>query len=134
MDVGIGREEAIPHRRDRRRRRAGAGVDAQPPGRLAPLAVEILQGAGDLGDRRSQPLQQAPPLVGQRDAARRAMQQTDAEALLQLSHRVAERRGRNADPRRRGPEAQLISDGDECRQVREIAAVHSRVHLDTECI
>ena len=53
------------------------------------------------------------------------MQQADAEALLQLSHRVAERRRRDADPHSRGPEAELISDGDECRQVREIAAVHS---------
>jgi hypothetical protein len=53
------------------------------------------------------------------------MQQADAQALLELSHRVAERRGCNADPRRCGPEAQLISDGDERRQVREIAAVHS---------
>jgi hypothetical protein len=51
------------------------------------------QGVGDLGDRRPQPLQQAPPLIGQRDAARRAMQQADAETLLQLSHRMAERRG-----------------------------------------
>jgi hypothetical protein len=125
MNVGIGRKETIPHRRDRGRRRPGAGVDAQAPGRPTPLLVEFLQGAGDLGDRRSQPLQKAPPLVGQRDAACRAMQQADAEAFLQLSHRVAERRRRNADPHSRGPETELISDGDECRQVREIAAVHS---------
>ena len=125
MDVGIGREEAIPHRRDRRRRSPGTGVDTQPPGRPPPLLVQVLQGAGDLGDRRSQSLQQAPPLVGQRDAARRAMQQADAEAFLQLSHRVAERRGRNADPRSRRPEAELIGDGDERRQIREVAALHS---------
>ncbi len=46
MDVGIGGKEAIPHRRDRRRRCSGAGADAQPTGRPVPLLVQILQGAG----------------------------------------------------------------------------------------
>jgi hypothetical protein len=31
----------------------------------------------------------------------------------------------NADPRSRGPEAGLVSDGDERRQIREVAALHS---------
>ena len=62
------------------------------------------------------------------------MQQADAEPLLQLSHRVAECRGRDADPRSRSPEAELVSDGDECRQVREIATMIHEVHRNTERI
>jgi hypothetical protein len=38
---------------------------------------------------------------------------------------MAERRGRNGYPCSRGPKAQLISDDDECRQICEVAAVHS---------
>ena len=64
-------------------------------------------------------------MVGERDAARRAMQQADTEALLQLPHRVAERGRCDANPRCGGPEAQLVSDGDECRQIRKVAALHS---------
>jgi transposase len=40
--------------------------------------------------------------VGQRYAARRAVQQTYLEALLELPHRMAERRRRDTEPRRRG--------------------------------
>jgi hypothetical protein len=123
VDVWIGRQEAVPHRCDHRRRRHDAGVDTQAAERPLPILVEVIQRAGDLGDRRPQPLEQAPPRVGQRDAARRAMQQADAEALLQLSHGVAERRGRDADPRGRRPEAEFVSDGDECRQIGEVTAV-----------
>jgi hypothetical protein len=95
------------------------------PKRPLPLLAQVIQRAGDLGERRPQPLEQAPPRIGQRDAARRAMQQADAEALPQLSHRVADRRGCDADPRGRCPKAQFVSDGDECRQIGEFAAVHS---------
>ena len=53
------------------------------------------------------------------------MQQANAEALLKVSNRVAERRRCDANPRSRSPEAKFVSYGNECRQIRKIAAVHS---------
>jgi hypothetical protein len=113
-----------------------AWMRSRPKGRPSFL-VEILQRADNLVDRWPQPLQQTTPRVSQCDAARRAMQQAYAEALLQLSHRVAERRRCDADPRSRRSKAALVSDSDESRQIREVAAVHSihpsrhRIHIGT---
>ena len=100
-------------------------MDTQPPEGPAPFLVEILQSAGDLSNGWSQPRQQATPRVGQRDAPRRAMQQANAEALLKVPNRVAERRGCDSNPRSRSPEAEFVSYGDECHQIRKIAAMHS---------
>jgi hypothetical protein len=51
--------------------------------------------------------------------------QAHADALLQLTHRVAEGRGRNAETRRRRPEAQIVGDRNERGQIGEFTTAHS---------
>jgi len=93
---------------------------------MGPLAllVQVLERAGDLADCRPQPLEQAHAGVGHRYAARRAVQQAHLETLLQLSHRVAERRGRDTQTRCRGSKAPLIGNSDERVQIGQVTAVH----------
>ena len=86
-----------------------ARIDPQPPQGPLALLVQVLERAGDLIDRRPQPLEQAQAGVGHRHAAGRAVQQAHPETLLQLPHRMAERRRRDAEPRRRGAKAQRAS-------------------------
>jgi hypothetical protein len=52
-------------------------IEAQAPEGMPLLALEVLQSLGDLLDRRSQPVEQAQAGIGERDAAGRAVQQSD---------------------------------------------------------
>ena len=99
-------------------------VDPQAAARLVPRLAQVLQRTVDLVDRRPQPLEQVVAGVGQGNAARRAVQQAHAEALLELPHRVAERRGRDVEPGRRDPETEVLGDGDERGQFGEGSPVH----------
>jgi hypothetical protein len=65
MNLRIGRQEALPDRCDHPLCRRMHGVDPQTPEGPASLLVQVLQGDGDLIDRRSQPLQQTKSGVGQ---------------------------------------------------------------------
>jgi len=88
------------------------------------LALQVVQRPRDLLDRRPSAAEQAQTRIGERDAAGRAVQQSHAETLLELPHRVAERRGRDADMRRRRPEAEIVGDGNERGQIGKISAAH----------
>jgi hypothetical protein len=54
----------------------------------------------------------------------RAVQQSEPETLLEVPHRVAERRGRDPDMRRRRPEAEIVGDDNERSQIGEVGAAH----------
>jgi hypothetical protein len=99
-------------------------IKAQVPEGMPLLALEVLQPPKDLLGRRPKPVEQAQARIGERDAPRCAVQQTEPETLLEVPHRVAERRGRDADARRRRPEAEIVGDGNECRQIGKIGAAH----------
>ena len=99
-------------------------VDLQPSHGAAALLVQVFQRAGDLIDRRPQPLEQAMAGVGHRHAARRTVQQAHPETLLQLPHRVAERRGRDTEPQCGCTKAEMIGDRDERGQVGQVATIH----------
>jgi hypothetical protein len=90
---------------------------------MALLAFEVVQRPRDLLDRRPSPVEQAQASIGQRDASRRAVQQSDRKTLLELPHRVAERRGRDADMRRRRPEAEIVGNGNERGQIGQIGQI-----------
>jgi hypothetical protein len=55
----------------------------------------------------------------------RTTQQAHPKTLLELPHRVAERRGRNIETRFRGSKALLIGYSDERVQIGQVTAVHS---------
>jgi len=110
------RARGRPRRRDGSRRSEGEGPAA--------LAVQIVQRTDDLVERRPQPLEQATSRVGRRDASRRAVQQVDADALLQLPDRVAQGRGRDAETYGSPSEAEIVGDRDEGGQIRKLASTH----------
>ena len=90
----------------------------------AALPVQIFQRADDLIDRRPQALQQAQAGVGERYAMRGAVQQPHPKALFELPHRMAEGRGRNAEPLCGRAKAQVIGDSDERCQIVKAGATH----------
>ena len=99
-------------------------IEAQTPERMPLLALEILQRPRDLLDRRPSPVEEAETRIGKRDAPGRAVQQSHRKTLLELPHRVAERRRRDADTRRRRTEAEIVGDGNERGQIGQIGAAH----------
>ena len=99
-------------------------IKAQAPEGMPLLALEVVQPPRDLLDRRPKPVEQAQARIGERDAPRRAVQQSEPETLLEVPHRVAERRRRDADTRRRRPEAEIVGDGNERGQIGKVGAAH----------
>jgi hypothetical protein len=87
-----------------------------------PFFLQVLQRAGDARDCGPQLLDQAKPGIGQRYAARRAVQQAHPEVLLELPHRVAERRGGDTETRCCGTEAAIVGNSDERGQIGKVAA------------
>ena len=53
-----------------------------------------------------------------------AVQQPRPKALFELAHRMAERRGRDAEPLGGRAKAQVIGDSDERRQIVKAGATH----------
>jgi len=124
LDVGKGRQKARPDGGDDRSTRELGDIEAQPPEGMALLASEVVERARDLLDCRPSPVEQAQTGIGERDAPRRAVQQSHREALLELPHRMTQRRRSDADTRRRRAEAEIVGDGDERGQIGEISAAH----------
>src|SRR6516162_680558 len=88
------------------------------------LALELVQPPGDLLYRRPKPLEQTQARIGERDAPRRAVEQSEPKTLLEVSHCVAECRRRDADTRRRRAEAEIVGDGNERSQIGKVGAAH----------
>jgi len=133
LDVRIGRQESIPDRRDDGHRGHLSGVNPQASGGAVLLALQILEGGGNLVQRRPEPLEQPKAGVGRRDAARGAMKQAYAQPLLELPHGVADARGRDPQPHGRCTKAKVGGDGDEGCQIGKIVAPHSSIFLNTVC-
>ena len=88
------------------------------------LGPEVVERLRHLFDRRPQPVEEPPAGIGEGDAPGRAMQQSNPETLLEVPHRVAERRGGAAEARGRRPEAEIVGDGNERRQIGKVGATH----------
>ena len=71
--------------------------------------------------------------LGQADAARRALEQRDAEPRLQRLDRLAERRGRDAEFGRGGAEAAALRDQQEGGQAVEVTRSYCEVLLHGSC-
>lgn len=78
----------------------------------------------DVAQRRLQPVEKVPPGVGQRDAARRAVEQADPQPFLEPADRVADGGGRHAVVGRGALETQVPGDRGEDGKVREIGLRH----------
>jgi hypothetical protein len=86
--------------------------------------VYVLHGVGDVAQGGAQAGEQ--PFAGFRgsDAAGGAVQQTDAQPLLDATDGVAEGRRRHAQLHGGAPEAAVGRDRDEGREIGEIGALH----------
>jgi hypothetical protein len=100
------------------------GVDPKPAERPRPLAIQIVQSAGDLIDCRPQSFEEATPRIGRGDAPRRSVQQADAHPFFQLPDPMTEGRRGDAEARRSRSEAEIVGDRDEGGQVRQLASTH----------
>lgn len=78
--------------------------------------VEAFEQAGDAVEAVAQRRQQAAALVGQRESARQAAEELDAEALFQPLHLMADRGLGDAELDRRPGEAEMAGRGFEGAQ------------------
>jgi hypothetical protein len=101
------------------------GMDADRPRRLLVQVLGIGDGGLHLGQRREESRQQALSSFGGGHAAGGAVQQEDAEALLQILDGLAQGRARDAQPGRRPREAPLLDDGRQGLEFREVTPAHS---------
>jgi hypothetical protein len=78
----------------------------------------------NLPERRPRALDETPPRVRERHAARCPREEHDAELLFELAHRLADRGSRDTELARRRAEAVVARDGQECLELRERGGVH----------
>jgi hypothetical protein len=90
-------------------------LDREPHHRLDPAAELAAEAAERLGllDHRLGALEEEPPGIGERGAIAAAVEQLDAELVLEISHQLAQRRLRLVQRRRGRAEAARVGDGEE---------------------
>jgi hypothetical protein len=78
----------------------------------------------EIVEHRTQLRQEPLAHLGERDAARRAVQEADAELLLERADGLAEARARHAQMRRRFGEARALGDRHEGIHLGQPEAAH----------
>ncbi len=103
-DAGVRLEETLHQPRQHHARDDDRHIEPERAGRAVAKAVHRVERGGDFAERRQQPVEQARAGLGQRHAARGAVEQAHAEPLLQPAHRLAQasRARRRAGSPRRG--------------------------------
>ena len=105
---------------------AARGTDSRTRPTASPGCAETsVERSERLSNAGSRALDEPPPRVGQRHAARRAREQHHAQLLLELPHRLAHRGRRDAELARRGAEAAQARHGEEHLELREGRRVQS---------
>jgi hypothetical protein len=102
--------------------------------RIVPEGVADGHKGIDIGfeprDARRQRLQQPLARLSGRNRARGAGQQSQAEPRLELLDRLAQRRLRGAEPRRRPRETALLGHRQEPQHIGQVAPLHRVVSAD----
>ena len=126
-DVGKRAGEPRGVRRDQQfDRRMRRGQADRADGLSLGLA-RITHRIGDHVERGRQPVEQPPPGHGDRDATRGAVEQAHAELRLELADRVADRRGRHAQPPRRRAKPAAPRDRLEQGKAGKVATIHRSI-------
>ena len=102
------------------------GPDAQHTARLCLEPRDRLLGLLDLLHHRLDALAESAPGVGERDAARRAVEQPGAEPVLERADLLAHRGGCEAEPVRGPREALLLGDSRNVRNSRNLSVKRPR--------
>jgi hypothetical protein len=124
MDRRIAADEFENQRAENLAPGGGEGVDAQRARRRVLLRANGVERVVDVGERRRHLLDEPPPRLGQRDAARGAVEQPHAELRLELGDRVAERAGRYAQIERGATERAPPPDRQHCIEIGQAIAGH----------
>jgi hypothetical protein len=95
-------------------------VNANDPGRASTELARLADRGGKLLNRGSDPLKQPIAGFGQRDTPGVAMEQTDADTLLEPTNQLAQGRGRDAELLGRSREVERLGDGDERAELAEV--------------
>src|SRR5204862_165834 len=104
-------------------------VQADCTGRQLRGSTRLLQGARQAVDRGCDIAEQRGASLGQRHAAGGAMEQPDAQPLLQAADQLAQRRGRYPQLLGRSAETPLLGYGCKGAQGTELARMDHGVHL-----
>ena len=128
IDLRTSPHERHHHRRqhqvDRRRR----GVDAQASRGHAAQAAHLIDCLADILHRRRNAGQQQLASFGERNAARGAVHQANAEPLFHVAQPLAEARDGNALFGRGPAEILGARDGDESTEVAEVEILHCSIY------
>ena len=123
-DVGIGRRQGAEPWRQHQMRSRARHAEPQIAGRPVARLDRRFQRQVDLGQRRTQPLQQLRAFLGRRDAAGAARQEPHAKPRLQAGHRVADRRWRDSQFPGRAAKTAALGNGRQHRQLGKMRSVH----------
>ncbi len=96
--------------------------------RAVAVMADIREGRAEIGHRGDEPAIERLAGVGKRDAARRAVEQANADALLESAHHLAECRRRDAERVGGAREAERAGDGEEGAYLGEVAAGQGSFH------
>jgi hypothetical protein len=94
-------------------------VQLQPAAHARGRARRIVQGGAGFGKKRCNAPGERVSRISQPEAARRALEERDAELALQPGDGLAHRRRSHPLPTRRRPEAARLSDGEEDEEIVE---------------
>jgi hypothetical protein len=123
-DFGIGREEARHDRSEDELRRRRQHRQAQRAGRPIAEGIDRFERRGEIVEHRPQPFHQKLAGIGQPDAAGGAVEQPQAEPLLELADRLAQGRAGDAEMVGGAGEALALGYGDESSELGEIGRAH----------
>src|SRR5271170_7462661 len=92
-----------------------------------------LGGVADVRQRRRDGLNVFAASARQGDVTRRAVEEANAKAFLEIGNGMADRCWRHVQIEGRRTEASVLGDGDYCLKLHQSALVHCRDSLDTAC-
>jgi len=109
------------------------GIDAQRAGWRLLLGSYRLHCLVDRCQCRANPLHESSAGIGQGYAARRPIEQPDAQLSFQLADGVAQRSRRHAELQRRGPEGALSYDGQHRFELDQSLSMHCPDNRNITC-
>ena len=124
LDLGIGQQEGAEARHDDLLRGDQRHGDPQRTGGATLPVGKRLHDIADVGQRRSQRIEQQPALLGRRDGAGGAGEEPHAEARLERRDGMADGRRRDGEFGRRLAEGTRLRNDGKHGELGKLGAVH----------
>ncbi len=133
MHLGIALQIVQDQRRHDLARRRRESIDAQRTGRCFLLGACRVHRLLDVFERRLDLCNEDASRIGERDAARGAIEQTNGKLPLKLGHSAADRRGRHAEFESRCSKRTAPNNGQDRLKFNERVARHCPDFRYTPC-